>query len=36
MHFDIGHFAVVKVQFDHAQQVGAWANSAHAQLALAF
>jgi hypothetical protein len=36
LHFDVRDFAVVKVQYDHAQQHGAWANGAHAQLAFAF
>jgi hypothetical protein len=36
LHFDVHHFAVIKVQFDRALQNGVWANGAHAQLAVAF
>jgi hypothetical protein len=36
LHFDIGQFAVIKVQYDHALQYGEWADGAHAQLAFAF
>jgi hypothetical protein len=36
LHFDVQHFAVVKVQVDRALQFGVWATGAHAQLAFAF
>jgi hypothetical protein len=36
VHFDLGVFAVIKVQYDRAQQYGVWANGGHAQLAVAF
>ena len=34
--FAVRQFAVIKVQYDHAQQHGVWANGAHAQLSFAF
>jgi hypothetical protein len=34
--FDLTQLVVFKVQYDHAQQFGVWANGAHAQLAIAF
>ena len=36
VHYSLGAFAVIKVQYDRAQQFGVWANGAHAQLAVAF
>jgi hypothetical protein len=36
VHYGIGNFAVLKVQYDRALQYGEWANGAHAQLAFAF
>jgi hypothetical protein len=36
LNFGLGVFAVVKVQYDHAEQYDVWANGVHAQLAVTF